>query len=175
VLAAALPKKVATERGLARVFVGLGSNLCHPADQVLRALDSLDALPDVQVVRRSRLYRSAPWGVLEQPAFVNAVAELRTTLAPRPLLDTLLAIERGQGRRRDGERWGPRLIDLDLLCFGSVQIDEPGLVLPHPHIGARAFVLMPLAEIAPDLSIPGTGVVSSLLAQVDVRDCAPID
>jgi 2-amino-4-hydroxy-6-hydroxymethyldihydropteridine diphosphokinase len=166
---------VATEPVQARVFVGLGSNLCHPADQVMRALGSLDALPEVQVLRRSHLYRSAPWGVLEQPPFVNAVAELRTALAPRVLLDALLAIERGQGRRRDGERWGPRLIDLDLLCFGSVQIDEPGLVVPHPRIAERAFVLMPLAEIAPDFSIPGAGVVSSLLADVDVRDCAPIE
>jgi 2-amino-4-hydroxy-6-hydroxymethyldihydropteridine diphosphokinase len=162
---------VATERRYARAFVGLGSNLGDPADQVRRALDSLDALPESHVVRRSRLYRSAPWGLLEQPSFVNAVAELSTSLAPRALLDALLEIELGQGRRRDGERWGPRTIDLDLLCYDDVEISEPGLVLPHPHIAERAFVLVPLAEIAADIAIPAVGDIKSLLARVDARDC----
>ncbi len=127
------------------------------------------------MIRHSGLYRSKPWGVVEQPAFVNAVAEVETTLPPRTLLEALLAIEQSQGRSRKGERWGPRVIDLDLLCYGTIEIDEPGLRLPHPHIAARAFVLVPLAEIAADLVIPGVGVAWSLLAQVDARDCGPIE
>lgn len=166
---------MAIDRQAVRAFVGLGSNLGGPIDQVKRALDALAALPESRMVRHSRLYRSKPWGVVEQPAFVNAVAELETTLQPRTLLDALLAIEQVQGRRRDGGRWGPRLIDLDLLCHDTAEIDEPGLRLPHPHIAERAFVLVPLAEIAGDLAIPGMGVASSLLAQVDARDCVPIE
>jgi 2-amino-4-hydroxy-6-hydroxymethyldihydropteridine diphosphokinase len=164
-----------TDRQRARAFIGLGSNLDDPASQVERALDSIARLPDSFLASRSRLYRSAPWGVAGQPDFVNAVAELTTALEPRALLDALLAIERAQGRRRDGMRWGPRTIDLDLLCYDTVQVDEPGLILPHPHIAERAFVLLPLAELVPDLEIAGLGLVSSLLARVDARDCVPID
>ncbi|WP_348057222.1 2-amino-4-hydroxy-6-hydroxymethyldihydropteridine diphosphokinase [Dokdonella sp.] len=157
-----------------RAFVGLGSNLGGPVDQVKRALAALAALPQSRMVSHSGLYGSKPWGGVEQPAFVNAVAELETSLQSRALLDALLEIEHAQGRRRGGERWGPRVIDLDLLCYGTAEVDEPGLRLPHPHIAERSFVLVPLAEIAADLAIPGIGAVSTLLARIDTRDCLPI-
>lgn len=159
----------------ARAYVGLGSNLDDPAQQVRRALSALAMIPHTRLLRHSRCYRTAPWGITEQPAFVNAVAELATTLVPRALLEALLAIERAHGRRRDGSQWGPRTLDLDLLTYADLQMTEPGLVLPHPHIGARDFVLVPLAELDPSLPIPGVGVVRDLLAGVDATDCVPID
>ncbi len=156
-------------------FVGLGSNLDGPERRVAQALQSLARLPQARLVRHSRLYRTAPWGRSEQPDFINAVAEVATTLAPRTLLDTLLALERAQGRQRDGSRWGPRTLDLDLLAFDAVHLDEPGLTLPHPHLAERAFVLLPLAEIAPDWVIPGKGRVGDLAARVDAQGCVPIE
>ena len=158
----------------ARAFVGLGSNLGDPQACIEQALLALDALPSTRLVRRSRLYRSAPWGITDQPAFVNAVAELTTALTPRELLDALLAIERANGRERNGPRWGPRTLDLDLLTYADLQLDEPGLALPHPHISSRAFVLVPLAELDPDLLLPGSGRIHELVAQVDARDCLAI-
>ncbi|MFI4969123.1 MAG: 2-amino-4-hydroxy-6-hydroxymethyldihydropteridine diphosphokinase [Lysobacterales bacterium] len=154
--------------------IGLGSNLDDPAAQVRRALGALARLPQSRLLRHSRLYRTAPWGITEQPAFVNAVAELATTLGPRALLDALLAIERAQGRRRDDTRWGPRTLDLDLLLYGDRQSAEAGLILPHPRIAERAFVLVPLAELDANLAIPGAGAVRDLLAQVDATGCVPI-
>ena len=135
------------------VFVGLGSNLDDPAQRIGDALAALDQAPGISVLRVSSLYRTAPWGKRDQPEFVNAVAEIDTILPPRALLDSLLEIERAAGRHRDGERYGPRLIDLDLLVHGDASIDEAGLTLPHPRIAERAFVLVPLAEIAPGLLI----------------------
>lgn len=144
-------------------FVGLGANLGDPVVTVRRALQCLAALPDTRVLRASRLYRTQPWGVLAQPDFINAVAMLDTALAPRRLLDALLAIEREYGRERESEpRWGPRVLDLDLLLHGQTMLDEPGLRLPHPYLHARAFVLLPLAEIAPETMIPGVGRVATL-------------
>ena len=138
--------------------VGLGANLGDAAGTLRAALAALDALPGTRVVRASRLYRTRPWGVQEQPDFINAVAMLDTTLAPRALLDRLHAIERAHGRDRATEpRWGPRTLDLDLLLHGAAVIDAEGLRLPHPRIHERAFVLVPLAEIAPDATIPGAG------------------
>lgn len=156
-------------------FIGLGSNLDGPEQRVAQALQSLAQLPQTQLVRHSRLYRTVPWGRSEQPDFINAVAEVATTLAPRALLDTLLALERGQGRQRDGSRWGPRTLDMDLLAFGTVQLDEPGLTLPHPRLAERAFVLLPLAEIAPGWVIPGKGRVADLASMVDAQGCVPIE
>lgn len=158
----------------AAAFIGLGSNLDGPERRVRLALKALGRLPRTRLVRHSRLYRTAPWGRSGQPDFVNAVAEVSTSLAPRALLDALLALELAQGRRRDGTRWGPRTLDLDLLAYDAVRLDEPGLTLPHPHIAERAFVLLPLAEVAPDFTIPGAGRVSELAAVVDARGCAPI-
>jgi 2-amino-4-hydroxy-6-hydroxymethyldihydropteridine diphosphokinase len=154
-----------------RAYVALGSNLGDPRRQVLDALDALAQLPGSRLVARSRLYRTAPWGVLDQPAFVNAAAELETSLEPHDLLDDLLAIERAAGRVREGERWGPRTLDLDLLHMEGVRLDDDRLVLPHPRIAQRAFVLLPLNDIAPGLDLPGQGRVDTLLAQVDRDGC----
>ena len=158
----------------ARAFIGLGSNLDDPAAQIARALGELDSIPASRLLQRSSLYRSAPWGVVDQPAFVNAVAEVETGLSPRALLQALLSIEQAHGRDRGGERWGPRTLDLDLLAYADLCIDEPGLVVPHPHLAQRAFVLMPLAEIAEDFVVAGVGRVRELLSRVDHRGCERI-
>ena len=126
--------------------IGLGANLGDPAATIELAFDRLAALG--RVVARSRLYRSEPWGVRDQPAFVNAAALLDTALEPRALLDELLALERALGRV-PGPRWGPRALDLDILTYGERHIDEPDLVVPHPRLLERAFALVPLAEIDP--------------------------
>ncbi len=160
---------------MVRAFVALGSNLEDPLRQVLLGFDALAKLPNTKLTSRSRLYRSAPVGITEQPEFVNAVAEIDTALEPRELLDALLAIERAAGRERDGTRWGPRMLDLDLLLYGDRQWDEPGLTLPHAHLHERAFVLLPLKDLAPDLHVPGRGRVSELLEHVDASGCAVMD
>lgn len=153
------------------VYIGLGSNLADPAAQVEAGLRALARLPKTRLVARSRLYSSAPWGRVDQPEFVNAAAQLETVLEPGLLLDALLQIERAAGRERDGTRWGPRVLDLDILVYGERRIAEPGLHVPHPHLPERAFVLVPLAEIAPDLQVPGRGRVADLLAGVDASTC----
>jgi 2-amino-4-hydroxy-6-hydroxymethyldihydropteridine diphosphokinase len=155
-----------------QAWIGLGSNLADPAAQVAAAFAALDRLPGSTVRARSRLYRCAAWGVRDQPDFVNAVAQIETTLSPRALLDALLEIERAFGRDRSrAERWGPRVLDLDLLLYAAQRIDEPGLRVPHPHLHERAFVLVPLAEIAPDLDVPGHGSVARLLAALPPGGC----
>jgi 2-amino-4-hydroxy-6-hydroxymethyldihydropteridine diphosphokinase len=151
---------------LVPAYVALGSNLDDPRAQVGRALEALDALPGTQRVACSSLYRSAPLGPVAQPDFVNAVAGLLTALEPEALLAELQALETRLGRARPAERWGPRRIDLDLLVHGSARRDGPGLTLPHPGLAARPFVLVPLAEVAPDLAVPGVGRVRRLLAGV---------
>lgn len=145
-------------------YVGIGSNLDEPARQVEAALSSLVVLPGTRLVSRSSLYRCAPFGGVEQPDFVNAVAALLTTLAPQALLGELQSLERQAGRTRNGPRWGPRILDLDLLVYAGRTLDEPGLVVPHPGIAERNFVLLPLGEIAPQLVIPGLGPVSGIPA-----------
>lgn len=152
---------------LVPAYVALGSNLDDPRAQVERAMAALDQLPQSRCVRRSSLYRSRPFGPVEQPDFINAVAGLLTALEPGVLLASLQALETSLGRERPVVRWGPRRIDLDLLVHGSARIAQPGLNVPHPGIAERAFVLAPLAEIAPDLEVPGVGRVSALLAKVD--------
>ena len=147
------------DQGLA--YVGLGSNLDDPMAQISRAFDRLDKIDGTSLVARSSLYRSAPFGPVDQPDFVNAVACLRSTLDPKALLNELHEIERLSGRER-GVRWGPRTLDLDLLVFGDKEFDRPGITLPHPGIAERNFVLLPLAEIAPMLVVPGLGCVSEL-------------
>ena len=155
-------------------YIGLGSNLDDPELQVRNAAEALARLPKSRLLRLSRLFRTPPWGRAEQPAFVNAVAEVATRLSPRDLLDALLAIERERGRHRDGTRWGPRVIDLDILLYGDVSLDEDGLRIPHPHISERAFVLLPLADLDADLDVPGLGRVRELLSRVDVQGCVPL-
>lgn len=144
-------------------YVGLGANLGERRTTIERAVGLLDGVPGVSVARVSTLRDTEPWGPVEQPSFLNGVAELETRLDPRSLLDVLLDVETRLGRVRD-ERWGPRAIDLDLLVLGDVVIDEPGLTLPHPRLHERRFVLEPLAELAPDLVVPGRGRVAELLA-----------
>jgi 2-amino-4-hydroxy-6-hydroxymethyldihydropteridine diphosphokinase len=143
-------------------FVGLGSNLGRPVSQVRDALHELDALQGTRLMHRSSLYRSAPLGPVRQPDYINAVAMLETRLAPYALLDRLQAIEQDHGRVR-GRRWGPRTLDLDLLLFGDRRIASERLRVPHPEIARRPFVLFPLNEIAPDLTLPGIGPLASLL------------
>jgi 2-amino-4-hydroxy-6-hydroxymethyldihydropteridine diphosphokinase len=156
--------------------VGLGGNLGEAAATLHEAMLALDGLPDSRLLRASRLYRTPAWGNTAQPDFVNAAALLQTQLEVRDLLDALLDIERRFGRiRGEGERWGPRTLDLDLLLYGDATIDEPGLRVPHPHLHERAFALLPLAEIAPDLFVPGHGSVAGLLRGVDASGCAPLD
>jgi 2-amino-4-hydroxy-6-hydroxymethyldihydropteridine diphosphokinase len=156
---------------MSMVYIGLGSNLADPRAQVEDGLRALAELADTRLVRSSRLYRSAPWGRADQPEFVNAVAELDTALGPHILLGALLAIERHAGRERDATRWGPRVLDLDILAYGDLVLDTPGLHLPHPHLHERAFVLVPLCEIAPHLRIPGKGRGDELLARLDATTC----
>jgi 2-amino-4-hydroxy-6-hydroxymethyldihydropteridine diphosphokinase len=146
-------------------YVGLGSNLDNPASQVQRAFTALASLPHVRVVARSSLYRSPPFGPVEQPDFVNAVAGVLTTLDAPRLLRELKTLEAALGRAAPVVRWGPRQIDLDLLVHGTTRIATEALTVPHPGIVERAFVLQPLAEIAPALDVPGLGRVVTLLAR----------
>jgi 2-amino-4-hydroxy-6-hydroxymethyldihydropteridine diphosphokinase len=154
-------------------YIALGSNLDGPQARVERAFAALDALPQTRLRARSRLYRTPPWGVREQPDFINAVAALDTQLAPHALLEALLALEAQAGRVR-GIRNGPRVLDLDLLLYGSEALHLPDLEVPHPRLHERAFVLVPLADVAPDLEVPGRGRVADLLARVDARGCVPV-
>ncbi len=143
-------------------YVAIGSNLNGPAAQVVAAFERMRSLPATRLERRSRLYSSAPVGRPDQPDYVNAAAGLLTQLGARDLLNSLLDIERAMGRERH-ERWGPRIIDLDLVWIVGHPIDEAGLTVPHPAVSERNFVLYPLADIAPTLGIPGLGRVSDLL------------
>lgn len=145
-------------------YIGLGSNLQDPESHLQNAFDDLAALPHTRLVARSSLYRSAPVGYTDQPDFINAVAQISTDLAPEPLLDALLAIERRHGRRRDFPN-SPRTLDLDLLLYGDSILATERLTVPHPRMGERAFVLLPLHELAPQLMIPGLGLVSEKAAQ----------
>jgi 2-amino-4-hydroxy-6-hydroxymethyldihydropteridine diphosphokinase len=143
-------------------YVAIGSNLNDPQARVLEAFERLAALPAARSLLRSRLYESRPMGPQDQPNFVNAAAGLLTQLAPRELLELLLGIEKIMGRNRQ-QRWGPRVIDLDLVWMLGGTVDEPGLTVPHPGVSMRNFVLYPLADIAPTLVIPGHGKVLELL------------
>lgn len=146
-------------------YVAIGSNLNEPADRVTEACALLGALPETRLEAVSRFYRSSPMGPRDQPDFVNAVAGLITRQAPREFLEALLAVERRMGRVR-AERWGPRVIDLDLVWMAGAPVEEPGLCLPHPGVSMRNFVLYPLADIAPTLDIPGHGRVLDLKARL---------
>lgn len=141
--------------------VGLGSNLDQPERQVRRAIDLLRGLPRSRLVAVSSLYRSKPFGPVEQPDFINAAAALETGLGPKSLLESLQAVERAMGRQPAG-RWGPRLIDLDLLIYGEEVIETAGLQVPHPGIAERNFVLLPLMEIVPELVVPGLGRIRDI-------------
>jgi len=142
-------------------YVAIGSNLDHPRERVLEACERMRALPATRLELRSGLYRTRPMGPQDQPDFVNAAVGLLTRFTARELLDELLDIERRMGRHRQ-ERWGPRLIDLDLVCMVGEAAEHAGLTLPHPGVSARNFVLYPLSDIAPTLDIPGHGRVMDL-------------
>jgi 2-amino-4-hydroxy-6-hydroxymethyldihydropteridine diphosphokinase len=145
-------------------YVGLGSNLEQPREQLRAAFSELERLPETRLVARSPLYRSAPVGNTDQPDFVNAVARLETGLAPERLLAELHAIEARHARRRSVPN-APRTLDLDLLLYGDAQIATPALVVPHPRMHERAFVLAPLAAIDPQANVPGRGRAAELLAR----------
>ncbi len=153
---------------MARVFVGLGSNLGDREETLRRAVEALGELPDTEVVNVSRFRDTEPVGIRDQPRFLNGAAELETSLAPGELLDALLAIERALGRDRAGvPPGGPRTVDLDLLIYDRLQLDENGLQIPHPRLAERRFVLEPLTELDPRLAVPGRGTVETLLAELD--------
>lgn len=152
-------------------YIALGSNLGDARGQVTSAFAALAQLPGTTLQGRSALYLTPPWGVLDQPPFINAVAHIDTALAPHDLLDALLAVERQAGRVRDGERWGPRTLDLDVLHMDGVALDDDRLTLPHPRIAERAFVLLPLNDLAPRLLLPGQGRVGELLQALDTTGC----
>ena len=150
------------------VYVGLGANLGDPQHQIDRAIIALHRLPRTRVVAVSAIYRTAPVGPQDQPDYLNAVAALSTRLGPVALLGRLQSIEQSLGRVRDGKRWGPRMLDLDLLLYGQLCLDTPALRLPHPWMHRRGFVLVPLADIAPaELLVPGRGRLEDLLVAVD--------
>jgi 2-amino-4-hydroxy-6-hydroxymethyldihydropteridine diphosphokinase len=151
-------------------YVGIGSNLESPQDQVNRALVALGGIGETLLVRSSPLYRSAPLDGSEQPDYINAVSALLTRLDADALLESLHGIERAQGRTRDGDKWGPRTLDLDLLVYSGDLIDKNDLKVPHPGIAERNFVLLPLVDIAPHLRIPGLGSVSGLAAGADTSN-----
>ncbi len=160
------PAPVTGHRSLVTAFIALGSNLGDPARQIRSALRALAALPESRLARQSSLYRNPPAGGLEQPEFVNAVAQIATRIGPHELLDHLLEIERSQARVRDYPN-APRTLDLDIVLYGDQVVRDPGLTIPHPRMLERAFVLVPLAEIAPDALVPGGGRVADLLRNVD--------
>jgi 2-amino-4-hydroxy-6-hydroxymethyldihydropteridine diphosphokinase len=146
-------------------YVGLGANLGDRAETIRGALGLLAAEPGVRVLAVSTLRETEPVGYLDQPSFLNGAAAVETELPPKELLERLLALERRLGRvRGTGPRYGPRVIDLDLLLYGDEVVDEPGLVIPHPRLHERRFALEPLAELDPALEIPGRGPVQALLA-----------
>jgi 2-amino-4-hydroxy-6-hydroxymethyldihydropteridine diphosphokinase len=150
-----------------RAYVGIGSNMDDPVAQVKEAVEELKVLPDTILAACSSLYSSKPMGPQDQPDYVNAVVALDTLLSPGELLQQLQRIEDLQGRDRDGEQWGPRIIDLDLLMYGRKVIDADGLKVPHPGMHERDFVIIPLAEIAGNLNIPGQGLLTSLINSVE--------
>lgn len=156
-------------------YVGLGANLGDPAAQLRAALDAIAALDGTRIVATSRFYRSAPMGPPDQPEYCNAVCQVQTALTPRDLLDALISIERTAGRIRGGERWGPRRLDLDLLHVEGIAMDEPGLHLPHPGIALRNFVLVPLAELAPQLQIPALEPIDILARTVGMEGLSAWD
>ena len=156
------------------VYVAIGSNLNEPSDQVRKAFDALASLAKTRLISRSRLYRSAPLGPKDQPEFVNAAAGLLTQLSARELLVQLKDLERKLGRDVPVLRWGPRVIDLDLLVYAAERINETDLTVPHPGVPVRNFVLYPLQDIAAELNIPGHGSVAQLAARVGDAGLVPL-
>lgn len=160
---------------MTRAWIGLGANLGDAAHTVRAAIAALDELPETRLLQASRLYATPAWGNEDQPPFVNAVAAVLTDLPALELLQVMLGLERQFGRVRDpAVHWGPRALDLDLLLYGEQVLDLPDLKVPHPYLHERAFVLVPLAEIGPELKIPGHGRVQDAVMRVDACGIAPI-
>jgi 2-amino-4-hydroxy-6-hydroxymethyldihydropteridine diphosphokinase len=155
-------------------YVALGSNLNQPLVQIERAFTALAQLPRCRLIARSRLYKTQPLGPQDQPEFINAAAGLLTLLSPRELLVELKRVERELGRTQPIVRWGPRVIDLDLLVHADAQLAEADLTVPHPGLPDRNFVLYPLRDLAPELLVPGHGRVSQLAARVGGTGVAPL-
>lgn len=174
--AQALPAEVRRNAPVV-AFIGLGGNVGDSASVLRAAVHRLMTVPRSRFLGVSRFYRTPAWGVRDQADFVNAVVAIETALAPPVLLDELLGIERDFGRRRaaDGsDRWGPRILDLDLLLCGGATIDLPGLRVPHPHLHERAFALVPLLDLVDDIDIPGHGGARQALSRVERGGIAPI-
>ena len=150
-----------------KAWLGLGSNLQNPVAQLKDALDRLGVAEGISMLQTSCLYRTPPWGDEQQDDFINAVVQIETSLMPLPLLRALQSIETTMGRQRSGRRWGPRLIDIDLLLYGDQQLQSPELELPHPRMHERAFVLIPLCELDATVEIPGHGAAEDLLQKLD--------
>ena len=151
---------------MTHAYVGLGANIGEPRRQIETAIEEIRKLPDTRLNLASSFYRSAPLGYANQPDFLNAAVQLETTLPPEALLGHLQAIEKRHGRQRPFPG-APRTLDLDLLLYGEQVIAAPGLILPHPRMHERAFVLLPLAELAPDVCVPGFATVAQLAEHVD--------
>jgi 2-amino-4-hydroxy-6-hydroxymethyldihydropteridine diphosphokinase len=152
------------------VYIGIGSNLGSPEEQVRHAIAALGELPGSILISESGLYRSSPFGPVEQPDFVNAVVALLTQTGAHGLLRQMHEIEREHGREREGDRWGPRTLDLDLLAYAGQVIEDGDLIVPHPGIAERNFVLLPWREIAPNYRVPGLAEVAVLAANVSASE-----
>ena len=150
-----------------KAWLGLGSNLQQPAEQLKQALLKLSSLDQVEILATSSFYRTPPWGDDQQDDFINAVVKIETSLGPDALLGGVQSIETGMGRQRSDRRWGPRVIDIDLLLYGDLRYRSDDLELPHPRMHERAFVLVPLCELDNTLEIPARGFVKKLMQQID--------
>ena len=155
-------------------FIGLGGNLGDTRQILDAAIVRLGEHPGLRLTGRSRFYRTPPWGPVPQPDFINAAIRVDTDLAPHALLDVLLDTERAFGRVRDGQRWGPRVLDLDLLSYGNLILHDDRLQVPHPRMAERAFVLLPLADLDAEYPVPGQGAVTDLLETLGTQGCEPL-
>ena len=158
---------------MTRVYLALGSNLADPLHQIDAALSALDALPDTQRVATSAFYRTPPYGPPDQPDYLNAAVALDTALSAEALLDQTQRIEQEHGRVRKAERWGPRTLDIDIMLFGTASLNSDRLTVPHYDLLNRAFMLVPLLEIAPDLSLPDGRSLKLILAKLDRSSIRP--
>jgi 2-amino-4-hydroxy-6-hydroxymethyldihydropteridine diphosphokinase len=161
--------------GIMKAWLGLGSNLRQPTAQLRQALSKLAVEDGIDILATSSFYKTPPWGDEQQNDFINAVVQIETSLEPLPLLHVIQSIENDMGRQRSGRRWGPRLIDIDLLLFGDQRFKSNELELPHPRMHERAFVLVPLSELDANLEIPGRGVTGILLEQLEFSDIFRLD
>ena len=158
-----------------QAWLGLGANLRHPVMQLKRAVRCLGQSEGIEVRKTSSFYRTRPWGNEDQDDFINAVVQIETGLAPLALLHVLQSIENSMGRQRSGHRWGPRVIDIDLLLFADETVHSTELVVPHPRMHERAFVLLPLYALDASMKIPGWGMAGTLLSQLDCDGVCRLD